>query len=625
LEKFQILDLLLKQPKISQKKISDICSISIGKVNYTINHLIEEGFIETKKAGKTFQYIVTPKGKEYLKNQLHKFQEAKINLHLQQNQVTQAVILAAGQKTDFDKPVCLLEFDGMTLLERTINILEKNGIKKIMIVTGYKSEAFHRDKIQQNQNVIFLQNNKFLWNGTMASLAMVKDYVTDDFLLIEDDILIEENAINQLLKHPERDCILVTKESGSGDEAFIEIKNGYLYKISKDIHQLNRIDGEMIGVTKISYEVFNEMMKLYKHNKNPYLNYEYLLLDVSRTIDIGFLKIPDLIWAEIDTQEHYQIVQEKIWPMLKRKEAAFKELELKSLIANALNIEIDAVTAVQPFGGMTNKNYKVTINGDNYVVRIPGNGTQNMINRSEEKYNSELASKLGINPEQLYFNEETGMKITTFIPNSEALNAKTAKREEHLILIANIFKKLHQSNVKMKNTFDVFEKIEHYEKLAIDSNGIFFEDYFQIKDEINKLKDFYKKLKISLAPCHNDPVPENFVKSGEDKIYLIDWEYGGMNDPIWDIAAFSLECEFSPTEEELLLNFYFGDNITTEIRQRLLLNKIFQDFLWSIWTVYKEANGDDFGSYGMNRYTRAKNNITKFYSLFKGADCIEQV
>jgi thiamine kinase-like enzyme/choline kinase/predicted transcriptional regulator len=614
LEKFKILELLSKQPQISQKKIADICSISIGKVNYIMNQLIEEGFIEAIKEGKMFRYILTHKGKEYLKTELDKFQKTKINLHLRENKVTQAVILAAGPKKEFDKPVCLLEFDGVPLLERTIDILKKNGIEKIIIVTGYKDQAFGNYK--SNNNIIFVKNNKFLWTGTMASLAAAKEYITDDFLLIEDDILIEENAISKLLQHPERDCILVTKESGSGDEAFIEIKNGYLYKISKDIHQLNRIDGEMIGITKISYDVFYEMMELYKHNKNPYLNYEYLLLDVSRTIDIGFLKIADLIWAEIDNQKHYRTVQEKIWPMLKRKEAAFKELHLKSLISDALHIKIDDITEIKPFGGMTNKNYKIAIKGENYVVRIPGNGTQNIINRSEEKYNSELASQLGINPKQLYFNEANGMKITAFIPNAETLNAKTAKREDHLILVANIFKTLHQSKAQMKNTFNVFEKIKHYEELAIHSNAIFFEDYFQIKEEVSKLQNFYEKLNITLSPCHNDPVPENFVKSGEDKIYLIDWEYSGMNDPIWDIAAFSLECEFSPVEEELLLRLYLDDHISTDIRQRLLLNKIFQDFLWSIWTIYKEANGDDFGSYGMNRYTRAKNNITKFYSMF---------
>ena len=125
----------------------------------------------------------------------------------------------------------------------------------------------------------------------MASLATVQDEIDDDFILIEDDILIEEIAIQNLLESDERDCLLIMNESGSKDEAYIEIKNGYLYKISKDLHQLNRIDGEMIGITKISKIVFDEMLEMYKSNRNPYMHYEYMLLDVSRKIDIGFLKV----------------------------------------------------------------------------------------------------------------------------------------------------------------------------------------------------------------------------------------------------------------------------------------------------------------------------------------------
>ena len=115
---------------------------------------------------------------------------------------------------------------------------------------------------------------------------------------------------------------------------------------------------------------------------------------------------------------------------------------------------------------------------------------------------------------------------------------------------------------------------------------------------------------MELKPCHNDTLASNFIKSGEGKIFLIDWEYGGMNDPMWDIAAYCLENELSEEEEELFLKVYFQGDVEEKYKIRVLINKIYQDFLWSIWTNIKEANGDDFGSYGIDRYTRAKMNLS---------------
>ena len=127
------------------------------------------------------------------------------------------------------------------------------------------------------------------------------------------------------------------------------------------------------------------------------------------------------------------------------------------------------------------------------------------------------------------------------------------------------------------------------------------------------LKDIIDDIK--LVPCHNDTVSENFIKNKENKMYLIDWEYAGMNDPMWDLAAYCLENNFTENEEELFLKIYFRGNIEDKYKKRILINKIYQDFLWSIWTTIKEANGEKFGDYGISRYNRAKINLEKVFEL----------
>lgn len=110
---------------------------------------------------------------------------------------------------------------------------------------------------------------------------------------------------------------------------------------------------------------------------------------------------------------------------------------------------------------------------------------------------------------------------------------------------------------------------------------------------------------------HNDLVAENFIKDIRGKIFLIDWEYSGMNDPMWDFAALFLESNFTETNKTLLLEHYLGGSVNDVLIEKILIYQILMDFLWSIWTCIKEAQGDDFGTYGIDRYNRAISNLDR--------------
>ena len=107
---------------------------------------------------------------------------------------------------------------------------------------------------------------------------------------------------------------------------------------------------------------------------------------------------------------------------------------------------------------------------------------------------------------------------------------------------------------------------------------------------------------------------ENFIKAEDGTIYLIDWEYSGMNDPMADFAALFIESEFSEDSQDYFLRKYYQDAIPPQVKERILCYEILWDTLWAQWTVIKEACGDDFGSYGLDRYTRAKENYKQLTS-----------
>ncbi|UIJ66577.1 NTP transferase domain-containing protein [Bacillus cereus] len=228
----RVLDVINREPKISQKKIAEYCGISTGKVNYIISDLVKKRYISSEKIGKQIKYYLEEDGFVFWQNELAILQKKKIKIN--QNgykKINQAVILAAGSRKELEMPSGLLSIGDKILLNRNIEILSNYGIEKIVIISGYKKERFV--PWSKHRGLYFVENQEYKWTGSMASLACAKGIIDDDFLLIEDDILIEENAIRQVLQHPERDCVLITNESGSGMRPLLKFKKDIYIKFLK--------------------------------------------------------------------------------------------------------------------------------------------------------------------------------------------------------------------------------------------------------------------------------------------------------------------------------------------------------------------------------------------------------
>lgn len=315
----KVLEILNKDIGIIQKDIAGKLDISVGSVNAIIRKLALHGYIKIEKISKKPQYLLTEKGIDALENHIENSSSKKIVIFNKGiKKIKQAVILAAGERDEFEKPVGMLKLGSTTIIERIIDVLINYGIEKIIVVTGFESHYY--EELAKSKKLYLVNNERFKWTGTMASLALASDLITDDFILIEGDMVFEERAITTVLNNKNRDCVLVTSESGSGDEVFVEIRNKFIFKMSKDKHQFNKIDGEVMGISKISIDIYKKILDEYCNNKNPYLNYEYALLDVARTYNIGYAEVVDLIWTEIDTMWQYKNLVNYIYPKLQGKE-----------------------------------------------------------------------------------------------------------------------------------------------------------------------------------------------------------------------------------------------------------------------------------------------------------------
>ena len=610
---FKLLQLLNSDPKMSQRRLSEQSGLSLGSVNMSLRALEKDGYVQTEKISGSGRvaYHLTQKGLTQLENNLQAQSEVKLDLSTAKSKckVRTAVILAAGEAREIDHPPGLLPVNGETLIDRSIRLMHDQGIERVILVVGWQGEEYRAHFA--GRDVTIVENPRYHWTGTMASLACAADEIRrggEDFLLVESDLVFESKAIRAPLESLHPNCVLLANPSGSGDEAFVELDSqGYIYRIAKDIHQMNRIDGEVIGITKVSLALYEKMMESFANNQNEYLNYEYMLENIGRIYKIHSILVDDLRWGEVDDQDQYDMVRQITLPKIVQKEQAMSIQNVKNLLVEILGIEEREIEEVSQAGGMTNTNYRVRIKGDEYILRIPGTCTEEMINRENERVNGKIGSLLGINANVIYFNAETGVKLSELIPQAETLTQSTARQAANMKLTAQLLHKLHTSGVTLNNDFDGFEEVLHYEQMMHEANVPFFADYeTEVRPKFFTLPGLLDRLGRVSLPCHNDLVPENLVKSGSGRMYLVDWEYSGMNDPMWDLAAHMLECSFDEQETELFLESYFGHPADESSRIKIAVFMICQDILWALWTLLKEAKGDDYGDYGTMRYERGK-------------------
>ena len=274
-------------------------------------------------------------------------------------------------------------------------------------------------------------------------------------------------------------------------------------------------------------------------------------------------------------------------------------------------------SGIERLGGMTNHSYKITrADGQEYLVRIPGEGTEEMINRADERKSTELACSLGIDSELLYFGDD-GRKVMRFIHDPQPMDEEVMRRRENLTQAAAIFRRLHTCGVDTGVRFEVFEMAELYEKIIRDGGVAFYDDYDEVKKTVMDIKGAVDADgEAPRVPCHNDSLTGNWVLDGDGKLYLIDWEYSGMNEAMWDLSCLSIEAVYTEKEDRELLDAYFGREATLDEMKRFIAAKMYVDYLWTLWGLTRVPfDGAFMQEYADGRYARLKNNIAAYKKL----------
>lgn len=284
---------------------------------------------------------------------------------------------------------------------------------------------------------------------------------------------------------------------------------------------------------------------------------------------------------------------------------------IKQKIEKLLSKEEEIVN-VERLGGMTNNNYLVETTNRKFIVKFFGKGTDKLINRIAEKNNLENLRDLELDVENYIFDIEEGIKVNEYIENAITFDAhyiKTKNKE-----VAGILQKVHGSGKELEGEFKIFDEIKKYEELI--QGEIKYAYYEKIREKVFELQSHLEEIGIDRKSCHIDLVPENFIEDENGRVYLIDWEYSSMNDPMWDLAALFIESNYRKSEEGDFFKYYYSEKTPVSIA-KIMIYKILQDFLWSLWTIYKEEQGAEFGSYGQDRYNRCLKNLKEYIESYE--------
>jgi thiamine kinase-like enzyme len=281
--------------------------------------------------------------------------------------------------------------------------------------------------------------------------------------------------------------------------------------------------------------------------------------------------------------------------------------EYFDIICNVLKCAKEDIFDIETLKkGMTNRSYIFTVKNKRYIMRIPGEGTEQLINRKEEAEVYHKIRNLGICDELFYINPDDGIKISGFVENSRCCDAYNVT---DLSKCMKKLKDFHNLRLKVNHDFNIYEKIDFYESLWTEKS--LYMDYEQTKNNVLSLKSFIDSCKPDFCLTHIDAIPDNFLFSaeseGKEKIQLIDWEYAGMQDPHVDIAMFCIYSLYRECSDvDRLIDIYFEGNCTERNRIKIYCYVALCGLLWSNWCEYKKTMGIEFGEYSLRQYRYAK-------------------
>lgn len=567
-----ILRTIFMEPFINQRILAETSGHSLGVVNRSLKTLIAEGYLTDE---------IQPTAKA-----LHEY-----NMKAPKN----AIILAAGfgmrmVPINLTTPKALLEVNGEPLIERTIKQLHEVGVKDITIVVGFMMERF--DYLIDEYGVELIVNPEYATKNNLSSLALVADRISNTYI-VPSDIWCDRNPFSS---HEMYSWYMVSDIVDNESDVRVNRKME-LVKVGEHAG-----GNAMVGITYLLEEdaapLREKIQKLNNSGKNDEDFWEIALYKGEKMV-ISARVVHASNVVEINTYEQLRELD---------GESNHLKSDALDVIADVFHTTLDQVVDITVLKkGMTNRSFLFSVNGEKYIMRIPGEGTDQLINRAEEAEVFRTISGHGLCDDPVYINPENGYKITKFLDGVRACDAENVN---DLKLCMEKLRQFHSMKLEVGHTFDIFGQIEFYESLW---NGLpsMYKDYAATKANVLSLEPFIDSVEKDWCLTHIDAVPDNFLfytptDGAGEELQLTDWEYSGMQDPHVDIAMFCIYSLYNKKQVDRLIDIYFQNKCDKITRAKIYAYISMCGLLWSNWCEFKRNLGVEFGEYSLRQYRFAK-------------------
>lgn len=560
-----ILNTLLIEPFVNQRVLSEVSGHSLGVVNRSLKNLIKEGYVDE---------FIRPT--ELAKKELN------------EKSPKNAIILAAGfgmrmVPINMECPKALMEVNGESLIERMIEQLHEVGIERIYVVVGFMKDQF--EYLIDQYGVELIVNEEYGEKNNLHSLALAAAHLSNTYI-IPCDIWCDRNPFR---RHELYSWYMVSDLID--DESTVRINRRM--ELVTNQHGGN----QMIGIAYLIEEQSKIVRgRLEEYDKNKKYNksfWEETLINGEKMLtQARVVHASDVV--EINTYEQLREIDE---------ESNHLKSDAIDVIVGSLGVGKNEIVDIEVLKkGMTNRSFLFSCRSKKYIMRIPGEGTDLLINRREETEVYKAIREKCICDDIVYINPENGYKITEYLEDARVCDPENV---DDLVKCMEKLREFHAMGLKVDHGFDIFGQIDFYETLWDGAPSI-YRDYKKTKENVLKLKNYIDSQEKGCVLTHIDAVPDNFLFTQDGDIRLIDWEYAGMQDPHVDIAMFCIYALYSKEQVDGLIDIYFEGNCSKEIRIKIYCYISACGLLWSNWCEYKRNLGVEFGEYSLRQYRYAK-------------------
>lgn len=505
---------------------------------------------------------------------------------LEPYRVNNAVILAAGASTRFiplslEQPKGLLEVKGETLIERQIQQLQAAGVMNITVVLGYKKEMFYY--LKDKYGVKFIINDAFNIKNNIESLYLARKELKNTYICVSDSYFVE-NPFNQY-EYQTFNAGISSEEPTN--EMYVDCNaNRKIIFMEK-----GRAKGQiLLGHAFWRKEFSDAFIALAEADREvgKYNSafWEWLVKD---NLD----KLPPFYFKEYAVGNIFEF---DYFEDLRKFDDHYLGHSHSEIIRNIKLVfrcdEEDIVDFRNVSKGMTNTSFIFKIDGVDYIYRHPGDGTESIISRRNEKTSLVKAKQIGVDPTYIYADVNEGWKISVFIPEFREPDYNSFEDSKKILAV---LRQLHSSDVKVDYGMKPWEDSIDMEELLISKDPNCFKPYEELKEKIGRLYQMTVGDGIEKCFCHGDTYKPNWMLKPDGDVILIDWEYSGFSDPGIDVGYYIVDAMYDFDQAENFIREYLQDNYNETTRFHFMAYTAIIAYYWFVWAMYRESCGAVMG------------------------------